>query len=92
MLRALTQIRQFDYDDGAGLTFTLKIYLIGAPDPNQLADNVVTGDIGALPTDAASVVNTRIAAFVKDYCTATWGTVWQLGDTVRIIAAVDSIL
>lgn len=88
-LKALAQVRQFDYDGGAGLTFSLKIYCL---DPQELADNVNTGDIGVAATDAASVVNGKIAQFVKDYSTATWEASWGLGDTVRIIAAVDSIL
>lgn len=89
-LKALVQIREFDYDPSGGMSFTIKIFCL-SPVAN-LIDRVNTGFTNTMPSDAASVINAAVASFTKDYCTTTWGTVWDVLDTVRILAAVDSIL
>lgn len=89
-LKALVQIREFDYDPTGGLSFTIKIF--GLSPVSNLIDRVNTGFTNTQPSDAASVINAAIAAFTKDYCATNWGTVWDVLDTVRILAAVDSIL
>lgn len=87
-VKAIGQIRSFDWQDVDGMNITLRIFNLF---PAHTAE-VTTGYIGIDENDAASVINTKLAAFIKQYCIDTWDATFNLGDTVRLLAAVDSIL
>ena len=88
-VKAIAQIRNFDWDTNEGLNFQLRIFSI---DPAMSIDNHWTGYLGIGESDSASVINTTLMAYIKQYAIDTWQTEFGELDTVRILAAVDSIL
>lgn len=91
-VKAIAQILGFDWQAGGtvndGLNIQLRIYSV---DPVHTVV-LYTGYIGMSENDAASVINAKLATFIKNYCTENFEVTFGLLDSVRILAAVDSIL
>lgn len=89
-LRAIGQILSFDFDPTEGLKFKLKI--ITTDNPPFSTDNHWTPYTGLNAGDSASTINSWLMTYIKNYCEDTFSITIGILDTIRILAAVDSIL